>query len=73
LTKHLTLAAAAAFLFATATSAGAAPCRDAHGKYVKCPPAHAAVTKCRDKTSKKFVKCGVPNSEPVPAAAPTHH
>lgn len=58
-----------------AGSAGAAPtldaagkCRD-NGKFVKVEMCKAppAAGKCRDKTSKKFAKCGAPNTERVPA------
>lgn len=54
-------------------------CHDANGKFAKmeickgAPSAGGAATsastagKCRDKTTKKFAKCGVPNSEPLPA------
>jgi hypothetical protein len=57
-----------------ATAAGAAPaldaagkCRD-NGKFVAasmCKKPAPAATKCRDKTTKKFAKCGAPNTEPV--------
>jgi hypothetical protein len=70
-----TLALAA--VFALAASAGSAQkidangrCHDAKGKMAKmevCKPATpAAAGKCRDKTTKKFAKCGAPNTEPVP-------
>lgn len=54
-------------------------CHDANGKFAKmevckgAPSAAGAAStastaqKCRDKTTKKFAKCGLPNSEPVPA------
>ncbi len=38
-----------------ASSAIAAPCRDAHGKFMKCAP--AAPQRCRDARG-KFMKCG---------------
>ncbi len=56
-----------------ATSAiGGAPayaeqCRDAAGKFIKCPPKPEKAVKCRDKTTKKFAKCDAPNTEPVPS------
>lgn len=53
-----------AFVASLAAAADAAPCRDAKGKFIKCP-APAAATKCRDKTTKKFAKCSAPNTEPV--------
>ena len=68
--KSLTLFATLAFAASLAGVAGAAPCKDAKGKFIKCPAPAAAASpgRCRDKTTKKFVKCGAPNSEPVPAA-----
>lgn len=39
--------------------AGATPCRDAHGKFIKCPPKPVAKAKpkqCRDAKG-KFMKC----------------
>lgn len=54
--------------FAFAVFAGdalaAKQCRDASGKFIKCPP---AAEKCRDVKTKKFAKCGTPGTEPVPA------
>lgn len=50
-----------------ATPALAAPCHDAHGKFVKCPTAHAAVAKpvrCKGATG-KFAKCGTPGAKPA--------
>ena len=48
-------------------------CVGANGQFAtadKCATAAAAAPagRCRDKTTKKFVKCGTPNSESVPAA-----
>ena len=45
--------------------AATTPCRDAKGKFVKCEPAKAAA-RCRDIKTKKFAKCGLPGTEPVP-------
>jgi hypothetical protein len=67
--RSITAVVALAFAL-TAFSADAAPCRDAKGKFIRCPPAAAASKRCRDKTTKKFAKCGAPNTEPVPVAAP---
>jgi hypothetical protein len=63
------------FAAAFATAAAAAPtlgadgkCRD-NGKFVKaelCKKPAPAAGKCRDKTTKKFAKCGTANSEPLP-------
>ena len=41
----------------------AAPCKDAKGKFMKCPPPAAGV---RCKTSNgKFAKCGSPGATPM--------
>ena len=73
-------------MFAVAMLAGApavqaAPCKDAKGKFVTCPPAPAAKKVCKDAKGKftacpqkpkvckdikgKFVKCGTPGSKAV--------
>lgn len=57
--------AVAMAMSAFAMGAIAAPCRDSHGKFMKCP-APAASNHCRDIKTKRFVKCGAPHSEPVP-------
>ncbi|UIJ44552.1 hypothetical protein LZK98_16010 [Sphingomonas cannabina] len=44
MTRSLLIAAASAMLFAGAP-AFAAPCRDAHGKFVRCPTAAAKTVK----------------------------
>lgn len=62
----------------TATAVGAAyatpaldaggKCRD-NGKFVAaklCQTAAPAGGKCRDMKTKKFAKCGAPNTEPLP-------
>jgi len=43
----------------------AAPCKDAKGKFVKCPPVAAApAARCR--TAKgAFAKCGTPGAKPA--------
>ncbi|WP_254606362.1 hypothetical protein [Sphingomonas bacterium] len=52
---------------AVATPAPAAPCKDAKGKFVKCPPAKPPVASgaARCKTNGKFAKCGTPGAKPV--------
>ncbi len=52
------LVLAAMAMVATPLSA-ATPCRDTHGKFIKCPPKPAAKAKpkqCRD-VKGKFIKC----------------
>ena len=64
--RTLILTAALAMAFTSAQAA--APCKDAKGKFMKCPAAAAAPAgKCRDMKTKKFAKCGLPGTEPVPA------
>ena len=48
-----------------AAPAVAAPCKDAKGKFIKCPPAAATPAK-RCRTAKgAFVKCGTPGAKPA--------
>jgi hypothetical protein len=44
---------------------GAAPCRDAKGKFIKCPTKKKAPpTRCRDAKG-KFAKCGTKGAKPA--------
>ncbi len=63
-TLALVIAVSLAF-GALANVANAEQCRDAKGKFIACPKPPEN-TKCRDITTKKFAKCGAPNTEPVP-------
>ena len=59
--KKLMLAAAAISLLGGAAPAFAAPCKDAHGKFVKCPAPKVAAAKparCRNAQG-HFIKCPV--------------
>jgi hypothetical protein len=59
------LLTAAAILALTGVPAFAAPCKDAKGKFTKCPPAKPApAARCKDAKG-KFAKCGTPGSTPV--------
>ena len=60
--RFLSLIAAAALL---ATPAFAAPCRDAKGKFIKCPAAKTATVSKRCKLNGKFAKCTTPGAKPV--------
>lgn len=65
--KITILAASLAIALSSAgASFAAAPCRDAKGKFIKCPPAAAPAkpTKCKDAKG-KFAKCGTPGAKPV--------
>jgi hypothetical protein len=58
------LIAAATLLTLAAAPTLAAPCKDARGKFAKCPPAKpAAATRC--KLNGRFAKCGTPGAKPV--------
>jgi len=45
-------------------AAYAAPCKDAKGKFIKCPPAKAKAVRCKGANG-KFAKCGTPGAKPV--------
>jgi hypothetical protein len=47
-----------------APTTAAAPCRDAKGKFVKCPTKPAPPKHCKDAKG-KFAKCGTPGAKPV--------
>ena len=52
-------------LAVSTTPALAAPCKDAKGKFIKCPPPAAAPTgRCRSAKG-TFVKCGTPGAVPA--------
>lgn len=59
--KILSALAALALLASPGLSA---PCRNAHGKFIKCPTAAATPTKCKDAKG-KFAKCGTPGAKPI--------
>lgn len=60
MTRFLATLAVAAML---ATPTLATPCKDAKGKFTKCPePAKPA--RCKDAKG-KFAKCGTPGAKPV--------
>ena len=50
----------------SAPTLAAAPCRDAKGKFMKCPTKAAPTkpTRCKDAKG-KFAKCGTPGAKPV--------
>ncbi|MET0307844.1 MAG: hypothetical protein ABW023_03970 [Sphingomonas sp.] len=55
--------AAAAML--TSPAFAAAPCKDAKGKFIKCPTAAAKpAARCRDAKG-HFAKCGTPGAKPA--------
>ena len=47
----------------TATPSFAAPCKDAKGKFTKCPPAKTNTTRCR--LNGKFASCSTKGAKPM--------
>lgn len=59
------LIASAALLLGAVPVSAAGPCKDAKGKFIKCPPAAAKPAgRCKDGKG-KFVKCGTPGAVPA--------
>jgi hypothetical protein len=56
--------AAAASLALLASPSLAAPCRDAHGKFMKCAPKPTKPIRCRDAKG-HFAKCGTAGAKPA--------
>ena len=42
----------------------ASPCKDAKGKFTKCPPVKAAAVRCKAADG-KFAKCGTKGAKPM--------
>ena len=65
--RRLAFAAVALSLALGGNVLAAAPCKDAKGKFMKCPPPAAAPAKaarCKDAKG-KFAKCGTPGAKPM--------
>jgi hypothetical protein len=62
--RKFIIALSAVGIIAGSTPSGAAPCRDAKGKFVKCPDKKASPTRCKDAKG-KFAKCGTKGAKPV--------
>jgi hypothetical protein len=64
LLKSVSLALASVALLAAPAAMGAA-CKDAKGRFMKCPPKPAPkMHRCKDAHG-KFAKCGMPGTHPV--------
>jgi hypothetical protein len=59
--RKLIIVLSALGLVAGSTTAVASPCRDAKGKFIKCP---TKPTHCKDAKG-KFAKCGTKGAKPV--------
>jgi hypothetical protein len=62
--RKFIIALSAVGIIAGSTPSVAAPCRDAKGKFVKCPDKKASPTRCKDAKG-KFAKCGTKGAKPV--------
>ena len=63
--RPLLIAATSIALIGMASAAPAAPCKDAKGKFTKCPEkAPAKAARCKDAKG-KFAKCGTPGAKPA--------
>ncbi len=62
--RAVVTAAILAFGLCSAAPALAAPCKDAHGKFMKCPPMKPMIVRCKDDHG-RFMKCGMPGAHPL--------
>lgn len=63
--RTLLLATVSLTLIVGAVPAIGAPCKDAKGRFAKCPPQAAPkVTRCKA-ASGKFAKCGTPGAKAI--------
>ncbi|MCU6453918.1 hypothetical protein LPN01_07495 [Sphingomonas sp. A2-49] len=63
--RKLLFAAASMGLLVTASPSIAAPCKDAKGRFTKCPStAPVKATRCKAANG-KFAKCGTPGAKPI--------
>lgn len=58
------IAAAAVLGLVTGVPALAAPCKDAKGRFTKCPPKPTKPLRCKDAKG-KFAKCGSAGAKPA--------
>jgi hypothetical protein len=63
--KLIIALSAIGLVFASTPTIAAAPCRDAKGKFVKCPTrAPAKLVRCRDAKG-HYAKCGTKGAKPT--------
>lgn len=62
--KAAVLAISLLSLSAMPAAVNAAPCKDAKGKFIKCPQKPKPAQKCKDAKG-KFAKCGTPGAKPI--------
>ena len=56
---------ALSLVLGVASQSAAAPCKDAKGKFIKCPAAASAKpVRCKDAKG-KYAKCGAPGAKPM--------
>ncbi len=62
--KVVIIAVASIALVAGSAPALAAPCKDAKGKFTRCPPKTQKPVRCKDAKG-KFAKCGTAGAKPM--------
>ena len=63
--KFTAILTAVLLVTGSATVAYAAPCKDAKGKFINCPPAAPKkAARCKGANG-KFAKCGTPGAKPI--------
>lgn len=62
--RHLIALPLVLALAGLSVPATAAPCKDAKGRFTKCPEKKAAPARCKDAKG-KFAKCGTPGAKPA--------
>ena len=62
--KYILALSAFGLIAGSAPSLAATQCRDAKGKFIKCPEKKAPAKKCRDAKG-KYAKCGTKGAKPA--------
>jgi len=62
--KYVLALSAFGLIAGSAPSLAATQCRDAKGKFIKCPEKKAPAKKCRDAKG-KYSKCGTKGAKPA--------
>ena len=62
--KYILALSAFSLIAGSAPSLAATQCRDAKGKFIKCPEKKAPAKKCRDAKG-KYSKCGTKGAKPA--------
>jgi hypothetical protein len=63
--RSIAFLVAVSLLTASTSAFAAPPCKDAKGRFIKCPAPAASAQRCVDSKTKKFAKCGAPGAVPM--------